>query len=64
MCSATGDCKQRTTWRSRPCSPPLGLRLSQTETRFVHISEGFDFVCFRTQWKPEMISELAKAPGQ
>jgi RNA-directed DNA polymerase len=30
---------------------PLGLRLSEAKTRVVHMSEGFDFLGFRLQWK-------------
>ncbi|MER5687878.1 group II intron reverse transcriptase/maturase [Streptomyces sp. NPDC002205] len=30
---------------------PLGLRLSQAKTRIVHMSDGFDFLGFRIQWK-------------
>jgi RNA-directed DNA polymerase len=30
---------------------PLGLRLSQAKTRVVHLSEGFDFLGFRIQWR-------------
>ena len=30
---------------------PLGLRLSPAKTRVVHMSEGFDFLGFRIQWK-------------
>jgi RNA-directed DNA polymerase len=30
---------------------PLGLRLSAAKTRIVHMSEGFDFLGFRIQWK-------------
>ena len=30
---------------------PLGLRFSGTKTRVVHMSEGFDFLGFRIQWK-------------
>ena len=30
---------------------PLGLRLSPAKTRIVHMSEGFDFLGFRVQWK-------------
>jgi len=30
---------------------PLGLRLSQAKTRVVHMSEAFDFLGFRIQWK-------------
>jgi RNA-directed DNA polymerase len=30
---------------------PLGLRFSETKTRIVHMSEGFDFLGFRLQWK-------------
>ncbi len=30
---------------------PLGLRLSPAKTRIVHMSEGFDFLGFRIQWK-------------
>ena len=30
---------------------PMGLRLSQAKTRIVHMSEGFDFLGFRIQWK-------------
>jgi RNA-directed DNA polymerase len=30
---------------------PLGLRLSQAKTRAVHMSDGFDFLGFRIQWK-------------
>jgi RNA-directed DNA polymerase len=30
---------------------PLGLRLSQTKTQIVHMSNGVDFLGFRTQWK-------------
>jgi RNA-directed DNA polymerase len=30
---------------------PLGLRLSQTKTRIVHMADGFDFLGFHIQWK-------------
>jgi RNA-directed DNA polymerase len=30
---------------------PLGLRFSEAKTRIVHMSEGFDFLGFRLQWK-------------
>jgi len=30
---------------------PLGLRLSPAKTRIAHMSEGFDFLGFRVQWK-------------
>jgi RNA-directed DNA polymerase len=30
---------------------PLGLRFSAAKTRIVHLSEGFDFLGFRIQWK-------------
>ncbi|MCW2884455.1 MAG: RNA-directed polymerase [Streptosporangiaceae bacterium] len=30
---------------------PLGLRLSPAKTQIVHMSEGFDFLGFRIQWK-------------
>ncbi|WP_245993466.1 group II intron reverse transcriptase/maturase [Nocardioides immobilis] len=30
---------------------PLGLRFSATKTRIVHMSQGFDFLGFRIQWK-------------
>lgn len=30
---------------------PLGLRLSQTKTRIVHMRDGFDFLGFHIQWK-------------
>jgi RNA-directed DNA polymerase len=30
---------------------PLGLRLSETKTRMVHMADGFDFLGFRIQWK-------------
>ena len=30
---------------------PLGLRLSPAKTRIVHMSEAFDFLGFRIQWK-------------
>jgi RNA-directed DNA polymerase len=30
---------------------PLGLRLSSAKTQIVHMSEGFDFLGFRIQWK-------------
>ncbi|GLV80301.1 group II intron reverse transcriptase/maturase [Streptomyces hygroscopicus subsp. hygroscopicus] len=30
---------------------PMGLRLSQAKTRVVHLSEGFDFLGFRIQWR-------------
>jgi RNA-directed DNA polymerase len=30
---------------------PLGLRFSEVKTRVVHMSEGFDFLGFRLQWK-------------
>ncbi len=30
---------------------PLGLRFSSTTTRIVHMSQGFDFLGFRIQWK-------------
>ena len=43
---------------SRPCAKtslsvlqPLGLRLSEAKTRVVHMSEGFDFLGFRIQWR-------------
>jgi RNA-directed DNA polymerase len=32
---------------------PLGLRFSQAKTRIVHMSEGFEFLGFRIQWKPK-----------
>ncbi|MFJ9822744.1 group II intron reverse transcriptase/maturase, partial [Streptomyces sp. NPDC101151] len=30
---------------------PLGLRLSQAKTQIVHMSDGFDFLGFRIQWR-------------
>ncbi|MGW5401542.1 group II intron reverse transcriptase/maturase [Streptomyces sp. NPDC003952] len=30
---------------------PMGLRLSPAKTRIVHMSEGFDFLGFRIQWR-------------
>ena len=30
---------------------PLGLRLSPAKTRVVHMSESFDFLGFRIQWR-------------
>ncbi|AZS75590.1 group II intron reverse transcriptase/maturase [Streptomyces lydicus] len=30
---------------------PLGLRLSQAKTRIAHMSDGFEFLGFRIQWK-------------
>ena len=30
---------------------PMGLRLSPAKTRIVHMSEAFDFLGFRIQWK-------------
>jgi RNA-directed DNA polymerase len=30
---------------------PMGLRLSQAKTQVVHLSEGFDFLGFRIQWR-------------
>ena len=33
---------------------PLGLRLSSAKTRIVHMSEAFDFLGFRIQWKRKM----------
>jgi RNA-directed DNA polymerase len=30
---------------------PLGLRFSAAKTRIVHMSQGFDFLGFRIQWK-------------
>lgn len=30
---------------------PLGLRLSESKTQVVHMSEGFDFLGFHIQWK-------------
>ena len=30
---------------------PLGLRLSEAKTRVVHMSEGFEFLGFRIQWR-------------
>lgn len=30
---------------------PLGLRLSETKTRIVHMADGFDFPGFRIRWK-------------
>jgi RNA-directed DNA polymerase len=32
---------------------PLGLRLSVAKTRLVHMSEAFDFLGFRIQWRPK-----------
>ena len=32
---------------------PLGLRLSPSKTRIVHMADGFDFLGFRIQWKPK-----------
>jgi RNA-directed DNA polymerase len=32
---------------------PLGLRFSPTKTRVVHMSEAFDFLGFRIQWRPK-----------
>lgn len=32
---------------------PIGLRLSESKTQVVHMSEGFDFLGFRIQWKPK-----------
>ena len=36
---------------------PLGLRFSEAKTRVVHMSEGFDFLGFRIQWKPQARNE-------
>ena len=36
---------------SRTCSRRMGLRLSAAKTRVVHMSDGFDFLGFRIQWK-------------
>jgi len=33
---------------------PLGLRLSPSKTRIVHMSEGFDFLGFRILWRRKM----------
>jgi RNA-directed DNA polymerase len=30
---------------------PLGLRLSEAKTRITHMSDGFDFLGFRIQWR-------------
>ena len=30
---------------------PLGLRLSPAKTRILHMSDGFDFLGFRIQWR-------------
>ncbi len=30
---------------------PLGLRLSESKTQVVHMSDGFDFLGFHIQWK-------------
>ncbi len=30
---------------------PIGLKLSAAKTRVVHMSEGFDFLGFRIQWR-------------
>jgi RNA-directed DNA polymerase len=30
---------------------PMGLRLSEAKTKVVHLSEGFDFLGFRIQWR-------------
>ena len=30
---------------------PLGLRLSPAKTQVVHMSDGFDFLGFRIQWR-------------
>ena len=30
---------------------PLGLRLSEAKTRVTHMSDGFDFLGFRIQWR-------------
>ncbi len=32
---------------------PLGLRLSESKTQVVHMSDGFDFLGFHIQWKPK-----------
>jgi RNA-directed DNA polymerase len=32
---------------------PMGLRLSPAKTRVVHMSEGFEFLGFRIQWRPK-----------
>ena len=32
---------------------PMGLRLSSSKTRIVHMADGFDFLGFRIQWKPK-----------
>ena len=31
----------------------MGLRLSPAKTRIVHMSEGFEFLGFRIQWRPK-----------
>ncbi len=30
---------------------PIGLRLSESKTQVVHMSEGFDFLGFHIQWR-------------
>lgn len=37
---------------------PLGLRLSESKTRIVHMADGFDFLGFRIQWKRKRGSNL------
>jgi RNA-directed DNA polymerase len=32
---------------------PLGLRLSEAKTQIMHMSDGFDFLGFRIQWRRE-----------
>ena len=49
---------------------PLGLRLSESKTQVVHMSEGFDFLGFRIQWRRKYgIKQVARlhlhrAPGR
>ncbi|MFF8919580.1 group II intron maturase-specific domain-containing protein [Streptomyces sp. NPDC015032] len=48
-----GSCDDAETLREEVADvlAPLGLRFSESKTRVVHMSEGFDFLGFRLQWK-------------
>ncbi|MFJ9370997.1 group II intron maturase-specific domain-containing protein [Nocardia sp. NPDC101769] len=47
----TGDDVERLREEIAEVLAPVGLRLSKTKTRVMHMSDGFDFVGFRIQWK-------------
>lgn len=51
MVSGTRDHVQALREEVTAVLAPMGLRLSPSKTRIVHMSDGFDFLGFRIQWK-------------